>query len=63
MIDRIMMERAQSSIIVADSTKLGRESFSRVSALSPNTIILTDSGANAEIVSQIRAEGVDLRLI
>ena len=62
-IDRIMMERAQSSIIVADSTKLGRESFSRISALSPKTIILTDSGASPEIVEQIRAEGVDLRLI
>lgn len=62
-IDRIMMERAQASIIVADSTKLGRESFSRISALTPNTVIFTDSGANAEIASQIRAEGVDLRII
>ncbi len=62
-IDRIMMERAQASIIVADSTKLGRESFSRISALTPNTVILTDSGANAEIASQIRAGGVDLRII
>jgi len=62
-IDRIMMERAQASIIVADSTKLGRESFSRISALTPNTVILTDSGANAEIASQIRAEGVDIRII
>ena len=62
-IDRIMMERAQASIIVADSTKLGRESFSRISALTPNTVIFTDSGANAEIASQIRAEGVDLQII
>ncbi|MDD4311762.1 MAG: DeoR/GlpR family DNA-binding transcription regulator [Eubacteriales bacterium] len=62
-IDRIMMERAQSSIIVADSTKLGRESFSRISVLTPKTVILTDDGANPEIVEQIRAEGVDLQII
>ena len=62
-IDHIMMERAQSSIIVADSTKLGKESFSRISALSPKTMILTDSGASPEIIEQIRAEGVELQII
>ena len=62
-IDRIMMERAQTPIIIADSTKLGRESFSRVSALTPQTIIITDQNADADIATQIRAEGVDLRII
>jgi Transcriptional regulators of sugar metabolism len=62
-IDRIMMERAQTPIIVADSTKLGRESFSRISALTPQTVILTDRDANPDVVRQIRADGVDLQLI
>ena len=62
-IDRIMMERAQTPIIIADSTKLGRESFSRVSVLTPQTILITDQNANPDIVTQIRAEGVDLRII
>lgn len=62
-IDRIMMERAQTPIIVADSTKLGRESFSRISALTAQTILITDQNANPDIASQIRAEGVDLRIL
>jgi len=62
-IDRIMMERAQTPIIVADSTKLGRESFSRISALTAQTVILTDRDANPDVVRQIRADGVDLQLI
>ncbi len=62
-IDRIMMERAQTPIIVADSTKLGRESFSRISALTAQTILITDQNANPDIASKIRAEGVDLRIL
>jgi DeoR/GlpR family transcriptional regulator of sugar metabolism len=62
-IDRIMMERAQTPIIVADSTKLGRESFSRISALTAQTILITDQNANPDITAQIRTEGVDVRII
>ena len=63
MIDRIMMERAQTPIIVADSSKLGRESFSRISALTAQTILITDQNANPDITAQIRADGVDVRII
>ena len=62
-IDRIMMERAQTPIIVADSSKLGRESFSRISALTAQTILITDQNANPDITAQIRADGVDVRII
>lgn len=62
-IDRIMMERAQTPIIVADSSKLGRESFSRISTLTAQTILITDQNANPDITAQIRADGVDVRII
>ena len=62
-IDRIMMERAHTPIIVADSSKLGRESFSRISALTAQTILITDQNANPDITAQIRADGVDVRII
>ena len=62
-IDRIMMERAQKTIIVADSSKLGRESFSRISALTPQTILITDQNANPDIAAQVRSEGVDLMIL
>jgi len=61
-IDRIMMERAEKTIIVADSTKLGRESFSRISALGSGTVVLSDRGADPSLVERIAEEGVEVRL-
>ena len=62
-IDRVMVERAQTAVIVADSSKLGRESFSRISTLSSGTILVTDRNADAELIRQIQEEGVDVRLV
>ena len=62
-IDRVMVERAQTAVIVADSSKLGRESFSRISTLSSGTILVTDRNADAALIRQIQEEGVDVRLV
>lgn len=62
-IDRIMVERAQTPVIVADSSKLGRESFSRISTLSSGTILVTDRNADAALIRQVQEEGVDVRLV
>ncbi len=62
-IDRVMVERAQTAVIVADSSKLGRESFSRISTLSSGTILVTDQNADAALIHQIQEEGVDVRLV
>lgn len=62
-IDRIMIERAQTNAIVADSSKLGRESFSLISALSRGTVLITDREADASMVKRIQDEGVDVRLV
>lgn len=62
-IDRIMMERAQTTAIVADSSKLGRESFSLISALSRGTVLITDREADTGMAKRIQDEGVDVRLI
>lgn len=61
-IDRVMMERAEKAIIVADSTKLGRESFSRISALNGGTIVITDRGVDPTLAERIAAEGVEVVL-
>ncbi len=62
-IDRIMVERAQTPVIVADSSKLGRESFSRISTLSSGTILVTDRNADETLIRQVQEEGVDVRLV
>ena len=61
-IDRIMIERAQTAAIVADSSKLGRESFSLISALSRGTVLITDREADTALTKRIQDEGVDVRL-
>jgi len=62
-IDRIMMERAAQAIIVADSTKLGRESFSRISALTSGTVLISDHAADPILVERIAKEGVEVQLV
>ena len=62
-IDRIMMERAEKGIIVADSTKLGRESFSRISALTSGTVLISDREADPNLVERIAQEGVEVQLV
>lgn len=62
-IDRIMVERAETAIVVADSSKLGRESFSRISALSRGTVLVTDMDADPILTQRMQEEGVDVRLV
>jgi len=62
-IDRVMMERAEKAIVVADSTKLGRESFSRISALSSGTVLITDRDADPTLAERIAREGVEVQLV
>ncbi|MEN6593677.1 MAG: DeoR/GlpR family DNA-binding transcription regulator [Clostridiaceae bacterium] len=57
-IDRIMMDRSREAIIVADSTKLGRESFSRISDLRNVGVWITDRNADSQLVERITQEGV-----
>lgn len=56
-IDRIMMERARGTIVAADRTKLGRESFSQVCALEQVHTLVTNTGADAALLEKIRAAG------
>ncbi|MDR1596901.1 MAG: DeoR/GlpR family DNA-binding transcription regulator [Treponema sp.] len=43
-VNRLMMERSEETIIVADQSKLGYESFSFVSGFSSVSCLVTDSG-------------------
>jgi len=59
-IDRMMMERAQQTLVVADSTKLGYESFSRVSDLNGVTCWITDGKADRALTERIAQKGVEI---
>ncbi len=58
--DKMMMERAKETIIVADSSKIGREGFSRVSELSMAGKLVTDFNADEQIVKRIKEMGVEV---
>lgn len=59
-IDRIMIERAHQTIIVADSSKLEHEGFSFVADLSRADHWVTDKAADGPAADKIRQSGVDV---
>jgi DeoR family transcriptional regulator of aga operon len=57
-INRIMAERAQKLIIVADSSKLSARAFARICPVADVHYFITDTNAPAEAVATIRAAGI-----
>ncbi len=61
MIDRMMMERAKKTMVVADSSKLGRESFSKVSGLDGVDCWVTDRAVDLALAERMRERGVEIQ--
>ena len=59
---RVMMSIAQQSIIVADHSKIGRKTTSRINPLNKVDLIITDSKADPALLDQIR-EITEIRII
>jgi len=59
-IDRMMMERSRETIIVADSTKLGHESFSFVSDIDKVQHWVTDRNADKKRLEEIYNAKVEI---
>ena len=59
-IDRIMMERARETIVVADSTKLAHESFSYVADIDKVQHWVTDRAADNKLLGEIQKKGVEV---
>lgn len=57
-VDRLMMERAGETIIIADHNKLGKEGFSFVADLKSKITLVTDDKAERSYVENIRALGI-----
>ena len=62
-VDRLMTERSRKTILVADSSKLGRIGFVPVKPLSAFKMIITDTDAPADMVEAIRNKGVEVLLV
>lgn len=57
-----MAARARRVVVVADSSKLGRQGFTPIVALAQVDLLITDTDADPERIAQIRAAGVEVRL-
>ena len=58
-----LVNRARHKIVVADSTKVGRRGFTRIAPVESIDVLVTDQGADPNEVANLRARGVDVRLI
>jgi DeoR/GlpR family transcriptional regulator of sugar metabolism len=62
-VKRYAAKASQRVIAVADSSKLGRVAFGHVCDLDDIDIVLTDTGANQQVVDELRNAGVDVRCV
>lgn len=59
-IEEKMVEISDEVIILADSTKLGRKSFTKYADISSVSILITDSKAPMEYIEKIQSKGVEV---
>jgi DeoR/GlpR family transcriptional regulator of sugar metabolism len=59
-LNRVMMDRSGKTIIVADSTKIDRESFFNFGSLSSNTRLVTDTEGDSRILAEFGYHGVQI---
>ena len=60
---RHMSEQARQTIVLADSSKLGRAGFAHIMPVTRIDILITDIQALASEVNLLRKKGVDVRLV
>lgn len=54
--------RARRVVVVADSSKLGRQGLTPIIPLAKVDVLVTDAAADPELIDEIRAAGVEVRL-
>jgi DeoR/GlpR family transcriptional regulator of sugar metabolism len=58
-----LVNRARHIIVVADSTKVGRHGFTSIAPVESIDVLVTDTGADPDEVANLRARGVEVRLV
>lgn len=59
---KAMMENADQVILLLDSSKLGARSLLQVASLEEVNILVTDSGAPADLLSALRERGIETHI-
>jgi DeoR family transcriptional regulator of aga operon len=61
--NRALLARARTVITVADSTKLGRAAFARISPLDAVDELITDWAADASFVEALQESGLKVTIV
>lgn len=59
---RVLVDSARQVIALADSSKLGLETFAQVAELAKIDVLITDSDADTDLLDELRATGLDVRV-
>lgn len=62
-LNRVMMQSAQKTIVLADSSKFGRRGFSKISDMEEVDYIITDSGIAPDVAAKIEDMGIKLTIV
>ena len=62
-VDAIMIQTAREVTIVADSSKIGRRGLSKIAELDAIHRLITDCGAERQLVDKIKAQGITVQLV
>ena len=57
---RLMIERSERLLLLADSTKLGAHAMAHVAPATAISTLVTDEGAPADVLAELRAAGVEV---
>jgi DeoR/GlpR family transcriptional regulator of sugar metabolism len=61
-VDRALAAASQQRVVLADNTKLGRETMCQTVPLDHMDVLITDSGADPVVVAAIRQAGVEVEI-
>ena len=61
-IGTILIERSRQTIVVADSSKIGRRGFTPIAPATAIDVLVTDGEADAAELSALRQAGVDVHI-
>ena len=61
--NRALIERATRSVVVADSSKLGKAAFARICTIDRVGELITDQGADPEAVDALRSAGLGVTIV
>jgi DeoR family transcriptional regulator of aga operon len=62
-LNRAMMNAAQKTIVLADSTKFGRRGFSKIFDMEEVDEIITDSNVPPRFLSELREQGIEVTVV